>query len=195
MIFPALTTSFIAGLSYPALVVAGVVAQPFASLACGSLAAAGLLRWEVVFVIFFLTDLVMDCVWYYLGTRHGERATRLITKMSHVTEEDVIGMHRLFHTRPAVILITAKLLGGFGMMPFVLFTAGASKMPFIRYIALNAFGEVFWTGGFLAIGYYFGAYILQVSGVIEKITLATLGIVGLALFFWTARRVYRRLLS
>ena len=81
------------------------------------------------------------------------------------------------------------------MMPVILFAAGASKMPFGRYIALNAFGEIFWTGGFLAIGYYFGAYILQVSSVVEKVGLTVLGIGALVLFFWFGRRVYRQLLS
>jgi len=195
MIIPTLSPSYFAGLSYPALIIAGVVAQPYASLVVGSLAAADIFNLVEVFAIFFGTDIVMDCVWYVLGHRHGARTLQFLKRITRARDEDVDRLPRLFHERPALILISAKLLGGFGMMPVILFAAGASKMPFGRYIALNAFGEIFWTGGFLAIGYYFGAYILQVSSVVEKVGLTVLGIGALVLFFWFGRRVYRQLLS
>lgn len=191
---PSLSLTYFAGLSYPALVLAGIIAQPYASLACGSLAAAGVFSVAEVFAIFFVTDIVMDCIWYVLGMRHGERALAFIRRITRASEEDMARLPRAFHDHPARILITAKLLGGFGMMPLILFTAGAAKLPFGRYIALNAFGEIFWTGGFLALGYFFGSYVLQINGVFEKISAGALVIALLALFYWVGRQVYRRII-
>lgn len=189
------SASFFAGLSYPALVIAGVVAQPYASLVTGSLAAAGIFSLWVLFLIFFLTDIVMDCIWYILGMRHGERALVWVQKIVRVKPEDLARLPGAFHRHPAKILVTAKLLGGFGMMPFILFTAGASKMPFGKYLALNAFGEIFWAGGFLLIGYYFGGYVMQIQGGVERITVAGLAILALVLFYWIGRRLYPRIMD
>ena len=185
----------LAGFSYTALVIAGIVAQPYASLITGSLAAAGIFQLWILFAIFFLTDIVMDCLWYTLGIRHGERALSWVQKIARVKPEDLAKLPSAFHRHPAKIIITAKLLGGFGMMPFILFTAGASKMRFGTYIALNAFGEIFWAGGFLLIGYYFGGYVMQVQGGFEKFSLATLALLALALFYWFARRMYWKIVG
>lgn len=185
----------LAGFSYPALVLAGIVAQPYASLVTGSLAAAGIFQLWILFAIFFLTDIVMDCIWYTLGARHGDRALSWVQKIARVKPEDLARLPNAFHRHPAKIIITAKLLGGFGMMPFILFTAGASKMPFGRYLALNAFGEIFWAGGFLLIGYHFGGYVMQIQGGFERISVAALAILALVLFYWLARRVYWRIVE
>jgi membrane protein DedA with SNARE-associated domain len=136
----------------------------------------------------------MDCIWYTLGTRHGERALAFIRRITKANEEDMAKLPLIFHEHPARILITAKLLGGFGMMPLILFTAGAAKMPFGRYIALNAFGEIFWTGGFLALGYYFGSYVLQINGVFEKVSAGVLVIALIILFYWAGRQIYRKVI-
>lgn len=190
-----LSVSYFAGLSFPALILAGIFAQPYASLVTGSLAATGVFNLWELFAIFFITDIVMDCVWYVLGTRHGDRALAFINKFMRVKEEDIAKLPALFHSHPARIIICAKLLGGFGMMPFILFTAGAAKMPFGKYLALNAFGEIFWAGGFLLLGYHFGGYIIQIQDGVEKVTLIALAIAALLLFYWLARRVYSRIIG
>lgn len=190
-----LSISYFAGLSFPALILAGIFAQPYASLVTGSLAAAGVFPLWELFAIFFVTDIVMDCVWYYLGTHHGDRVLAFINRLMRVKEEDIQKLPGLFHSHPARILITAKLLGGFGMMPFILFTAGAARMPFGKYIALNAFGEIFWAGGFLLIGYYFGGYVMQIQDGVEMVTAGGFALLALVLFYWIGRRVYRRIIE
>lgn len=190
-----LSVSYFAGLSYPALILAGIFAQPYASLVTGSLAAAGIFHLWELFAIFFITDIVMDCVWYYLGTRHGERTLAFLYRITRAREEDTARLPRLFHEHPAKILITAKLLGGFGMMPVILFTAGASKMPFFKYIVFNIIGETFWAGGLLLIGYYFGRYILTIQGTYEKIAIGVFAVLALLLFYWAGRVIYRRVMD
>lgn len=190
-----LSAAYFAGLSFPALILAGIFAQPYASLVTGSLAAAGVFNLWELFAIFFTTDIVMDCVWYVLGMRHGDRALTFINKLMRVNAEDTEKLPAYFHRHPAKILVTAKLLGGFGMMPFILFTAGAARMRFWKYIMLNAFGEIFWAGGFLLLGYHFGGYIIQIRDGVEKFTLIGVGIVALLLFYALARRVYSRIID
>ncbi len=190
-----LTVSYFAGISYPALILAGVVAQPYASLVTGSLAAVGAFSLWELFAIFFLTDIVMDCVWYVLGQRHGEKALVWIQKIVRLSSEDLAKIPGAFHKHPARILISAKVLGGFGIMPFILFTAGAAKMPFWKYLTLNAVGEVFWAGGLLLVGYYFGGYVLQIKSGVDKVTIIALAFVVLTLIYWMSRRMYWRIMK
>jgi membrane protein DedA with SNARE-associated domain len=189
-----LSAAYFATLSYPALVLAGLFAQPYASLVCGSLAAAGVFNIAEVFAIFFLTDIIMDCIWYALGYRHGERTLAFVKRLVGAQDEDMEHLSKHFYGRPAVVLLSTKLVGAW-VAPLVFFTAGAARMPFWRYLALNAFGEVFWSGGFLAIGYFFGAYIFQVNTVVEKVTTALFALVIVALLLWAGRRLYRRLVA
>jgi membrane protein DedA with SNARE-associated domain len=188
------TAAYFATLSYPALVVAGLFAQPYASLVCGSLAAAGVFNIAEVFAIFFLTDIVMDCIWYTLGYRHGERTLAFIKRLVRAEDGDTEHLSKHFYERPAVVLLSTKLVGAW-VAPLVFFTAGAARMPFWRYLALNAFGEVFWSGGFLAVGYYFGAYIFQVNTIIEKVTTAIFALIIVVFLLWAGRRLYERLLK
>jgi membrane protein DedA with SNARE-associated domain len=189
-----LSAAYFSTLSYPALVLAGLFAQPYASLVCGSLAAAGVFNIAEVFAIFFLTDIVMDCVWYALGHRHGERTLNFLKRIIGAKDEDMAHLSKHFHERPALVLLSTKLVGAW-IAPLVFFTAGAARLPFWRYLALNAFGEIFWSGGFLAIGYYFGGYIFQVNTVIEQVTTGAFALIIVTILLWAGRRLYERLLQ
>jgi membrane-associated protein len=187
--------SLLSAFSYPALILTTIVAQPAAALISGALAAAGIVHWELVFVAVAGTDLAMDCVWYVLGARHGEKTTRFIKKVLRLQEEDMERVQNIFHTKPAHILVTAKLLGGFGMMPFILFTAGASKMRFGRYIALNSFGEIFWTGGLMLLGYFFSSAIGGIQSAIGKASLLAAFAAVLVLCYFGMRSFVRNILK
>lgn len=160
--------SLIGAFSYSALIVGTVIAQPATALVAGILAAAHIARFDVLFATIFIIDMCMDTVWYMLGLRQGMRVFGWIERLFRVRPEYYEHLLELFHRRPALIIISAKVFGGFGILPVILFAAGSARMPFGRYIALNAIGEVVWTGGLMAIGYFFSAAQMNVPDVPSK---------------------------
>lgn len=181
--------------SYPALIIGTIIAQPAAALGGGALAASGVTPLLLVFLTIFCTDIVMDCVWYGLGRQHGERVARFLTRMLRITEAHIARIHDQFHTRPALILVSAKLLGGFGIMPFILFTAGTSRMPFGRYLLFNVLGEVLWSGGLLSFGYFFSFAIGNAEGLIGKVSFIGLFAAIVGIFIFITHRLARRFLD
>jgi membrane protein DedA with SNARE-associated domain len=194
MMLPEFTTILISSYSYHAIVLATIVAQPAAALACGALVSLGVLGFGTVFALIFVTDMIMDCVWYILGWHHGERTTQFMNRVFRVDPEKIKRIHGLFHTKPGLMLISSKLLGGLGIMPVVLFTAGSARMPFIKYITLNALGEIFWTGGLLLLGFFFSSAIGSIGNTIQKIFLTVLFALILAILFYVLQLFARRLL-
>ncbi len=80
-------------------------------------------------------------------------------------------------------------------MPIVLFTAGAARMSFLRYIILNVIGETVWTGGLLATGFFLGQSIAHISNVIERASLSILALVALLILINLAQRAIRRTIT
>ena len=181
--------------SYPVLIIGTIIAQPAAALGSGALAAGGLINFWLAFWIIFVTDLIMDTVWYGLGRVYGEGAARFLKKVFRVNEEMVVKVQTLFHTRPILILLSAKLLGGFGMMPFILFTAGSSRMRYDKYIFLNAAGEVLWTGGQMVLGFFFSSIIGSIEDTIGKMTALAGAIIVLGLYFYAFRMGTKKVLN
>lgn len=182
-------------ISYPALALVTIIAQPAAALGSGALAAVGAISLFAAFCVMFVTDLFMDCVWYSLGAWHGEKVMGAIQRLMHVHEADVARIHDYFHTRPALIIISAKLLGGFGIMPVILFTAGAARMSFWRYLSLNALGEVIWTGTLMGLAYYSSSAVARIEGAIGKTTLVLFFACALIAAGFILRKVWRALLQ
>lgn len=182
-------------ISYPALALVTILAQPAAALGSGALSAIGALNAVAAFTVMFFTDLFMDCVWYALGAWHGDKVIGGLRRLMHVDEAEVARVHDYFHTRPALIIISAKLLGGFGIMPVILFTAGSARMSVWRYLSLNALGEAIWTGTLMGLAYYSSSAIARIEGVIGKTTLFFFFACALIAAAFILRRVWKALLQ
>ena len=180
--------------SYSAFIFGVIFAQPAAALFAGVLAVEEVASFWVLFGLIVVTDLVMDCVWYVLGIKEGAAVLRFISRLFGVSDESVAKVQRVFHSHPAFILISAKLLGGFGMMPLILFTAGASRMPFRKYIALNAIGEIFWSGGLMLAGFFFSYSVERIDGVIGKFTVVAFALIVAVAFVYIIKNLRKRFL-
>lgn len=140
-----------------------------------------------------LGELIGDVIWYYIGYHWGESFTKRYGKFVGLDHERIDEAQMLFRKHDQRILFFSKISAGFGFAIPILFTAGMSKMPFTRYISANMLGQFIWSGGLIAVGYFFGDLYLKVNSVFEKITVASLAVIvfllGLGFLRYLGKRV------
>jgi membrane protein DedA with SNARE-associated domain len=140
---------------YFALFAVMMLEGPLASVAGAFLAAAGLLRIEIVFALALLGDLAGDALLYAIGRYsrmagccwHWQGISRLRPRLQHLKLR--------FHTHPGRILIAGKLTHAAGFL--VLLAAGAARLPFLPFLGFNLLATLPKASFFLLLGYFAGA--------------------------------------
>ncbi len=141
---------------YVLLLLGVIIEGPILMIACGFFLRLGALELFPLFTVLFLGDLLADIGWYYVGWHFGERIFKRHGKFVGITPErfeKVKGLFAKYHDR---ILLISKATIGFGMAIAVLIVAGTSRVPFKRFLVLNAIGELLLVAVLLALGYVFG---------------------------------------
>jgi membrane protein DedA with SNARE-associated domain len=144
---------------------------PWISLILGVVLRLGFLYFWPIYIALMLGDLVGDVIWYYIGRRYGHS---FITKHGHrfnITEEAVGRLTRLFHKHKHVVLFLSKISNGMGFALVTLMTAGMIRIPFGRYILVNAVGQLVWTGFLIGTGFFFSNLYVTVDNVLGKISI------------------------
>jgi len=166
-------------LVYIAIAVIACAEGPWISLILGVVLRLGFLYFWPIYLALMFGDLVGDVIWYYIGKRYGHS---FITKHGHrfnITEEAVSRLTRLFHKHKHFVLFLSKISNGMGFALVTLMTAGMIKIPFGRYILVNAVGQLVWTGFLIGTGFFFSNLYVTVDNVLGKISI-TAGIIVIA---------------
>lgn len=150
--------------TYAGLSAAALIEGPLVSLAAGSLARLGQLSIPLVIVSLAFGELVGDVIWYFIGRGPGIRFLRRYGKYVGLREEDVTAATWLFRKYHLRILFISKLTFGLGFAIAVLFTSGLSHVPFGRFVAICALGQLLWSSLLVGVGYFFGVLITAHSG-------------------------------
>jgi membrane-associated protein len=157
----------------------GLVVTPFLPgdsllFAAGALAAApegGLdvfLLWPLLMVAVFCGDNVNYWVGYRLGRRVFKKDARIL-KLDYLHRTEAF--YAKYGGRAIVLARFLPILRTYA--PFV---AGASRMPYGRFLAFSAGGSFVWITLFLFLGYYFG----NIPAVKDNFMLVILGIIGVS---------------
>jgi membrane protein DedA with SNARE-associated domain len=178
---------------YPILIPAALVWGLLVCMVAGVAIRLGYLDFWIAYPCLMLGELLGDMIWYWIGYAWGGRFARRFGKYVGITPDNVENAMYLFRKYDRRILFTTKITTGFGLAIPILFTAGMTRMSFWRYISTNFFGQMFWTGGLIAIGYFFGDVYLNVSTVYEKIVSLVLFLVFFLCFIGFIRYVGKRL--
>ncbi len=133
---PALVFLALAG----CLVIEGPVSLP-ASLAAATLGA-----------------MAANATWFFIGRQRGRSALHFFCKLSLNPDSCVGRAEEFFRSRGTVTIIASKLVPGVSTLVPPL--AGILRMPFWRYIALDAAGSLLWAGVGLGLGMAFGESML-----------------------------------
>lgn len=155
-------------------------AQPLIGVVAGALARVGLFDVWGVYATIMLTALFGDIMWYWIGRKYGERVMNSWGRFFGISRKHVHGTEKLFRRYHTPILLASKVLNGLGFAIVVLFTAGMSRVPFWRYLFINAIGEAIWSGMIVSAGYFVSDLFVRVQDIFGQITF---GLVVLVVFF------------
>jgi membrane protein DedA with SNARE-associated domain len=164
-----------------------VIEGPAITMVAGALVAAGQMNGVTAAILLILADLVGDALYYSLGRfGHGPVARRL-TKWAKVTPEKLAKLQQTFRDNDWKLILIGKTQG---LGSIILYFAGASHMPFGRYMVLNLIGtapKVILFGG---IGYFLGKGVMSSTHYIDLISGAMFGGAALILIglYWVFRR-------
>jgi undecaprenyl-diphosphatase len=156
-------------------------------LASGFFAHEGVLELDAVIAAVAIGAIVGDNIGYQLGLRlgrewllqHGKRVGITAARLQRAED---------FFTRHGPKAVFLGRFVGFAraLVPFV---AGASRMPYRRFLLSDALGAVLWTVGFVLLGYGLGASWRVAERWISRSSMLLAGIIAIAgLVLWLRRR-------
>jgi len=170
----------------------GLVVTPFLPgdsllFVAGTLAAAGLLNFAWLFVIFAVAAIIGDTVNYWIGHHFSKRVLEK-GRIRFVKKEHLQRANVFYEKHGNETIIIARF------MPFIRtfapFVAGIARMKYKRFISYNVIGGLVWVVAFLTAGYFFG----NIPIVKDNLGLVVVGIVvitivaGLAGFLRKAKK-------
>lgn len=141
--------------SYVILVLLVFVEGPAATLVAATMAAAGILRADLVFLFSVIANFLADTFWYLIGfsANQGGRVLQFgwVRKRWHVVES----MEGALHGRAAKMYLLTKLSMGLLTIP-VLIASGLARVPWIKLLAVSIVVEPIWNGLLVLAGYRLG---------------------------------------
>ena len=172
----------------------GLVVTPFLPgdsllFIAGALAAGGLLYVHGLFALLVLAAFSGDNLNYWIGRYLGPHVFRY-PKSRLFNPAHLDRTHRFYGRHGGKTVLFARFLPIF--RTFAPFVAGIGRMHYARFLCYSFAGSVFWIGGFVFGGYYFG----KIPLVRENLTVFVLGIIAVSLlpaaFGWMRQKTRAR---
>ncbi len=170
-------------LVYAVIFVFNYAIGPWLAMICGALARLGYINIFYAYIVFMMSDLVGDAIWYRIGRQYGMRFVRRFGKFFSVTEVSTAKVGEIYHRYKYSILFLSKISNGFGLSIAVLMTAGLVRIPFYRYMAVNLAGQFIWSGLLLSSGYFFEHLYVEFNDMLSRMAIVAVFIL-LILAFW-----------
>jgi membrane-associated protein len=180
---------------YPILVPAALIWGLMVGMLVGVVVRLGALELLPAYACIMLGELIGDMLWYGIGFEWGEGFVKRFGRYVGLDDSAVAAARNLFQKHDQRILFASKLTTGFGFAIPILFTAGMTRMSFLRYMSANLTGQFLWSGGLIAVGYFFGDWYLRVNNIFEKATVVSIGIILVGAGFGFAKYLGRRILA
>lgn len=166
-------------------------------VAVGALAGFGKFSFTTCLLLAVAASLIADSVWFHLGRKRGQSVLRLLCKISLEPDSCVSLAKDWFKRLGKSALLIAKFIPGFSTAAPPM--AGVNRMPYSRFLLLDAAGSALWAGLSLALGWFFRNQLEAVLDALSRLG-STLGIVifgGLAAYIafkWFQRYRFMQLL-
>ncbi|MCC7004995.1 DedA family protein [Candidatus Nomurabacteria bacterium] len=168
---------------YLLLFIGVIIEGPVLMVAAGFLIHFGVFDVIPLYLVLIFGDIFADVIWYYIGKKFAEPVFRRHGKFLSVTPEMFEKVKHLFMRFHEKILIISKLTLGFGFAITTLLVAGATHVPFKKYLYLNILGEFILVAILLFFGYFFGEMYKYVADSLKAFFVAgVIIIVALSLY-------------
>jgi membrane protein DedA with SNARE-associated domain len=166
---------------YGALLPIAVFEGPAMAMIAGALVATGQMNPWVAGPLLIGADLVGDAAYYGLGRFGHAPLLRQISKRLKFTEERLRPLEQRFRDNDWKLIILGKTQA---LGSIILYFAGASRMPFLRYMALNLAGTVPKVVLFGLAGYLLARGILHSTKYVDYVTVTLFGATFLLLVIY-----------
>jgi membrane protein DedA with SNARE-associated domain len=180
---------------YFAIFPLAVLEGPIVSVFCGFLLHFNYFDFWPLYLVLVLGDLVGDIIWYGIGYFGAKPLIHRYGHMVNLTEENMARIEKVFKRHQNKTILFSKMSMGMGFALVTLTTAGAIRIPFLNYVALNTLGGFFWSGILLAIGYFFGNLYLAIDRGFRIAFLVMVACLFIAALFGFKRYVKNRVIQ
>lgn len=168
---------------YAILLPIAFVEGPMIMFLSGTLYRFGYFELVPLYLTLLIGDLIADFFWYGLGYYASRPLLKKYGHFLNITEEVFQKIEGLFHRHQNKILFISKITMGFGFALATLLAAGASRVPFKKYVLLNLFGGFIWTAFLMALGYFFGNLYTKINQEFQLISIvAAVVVISFALY-------------
>jgi membrane protein DedA with SNARE-associated domain/rhodanese-related sulfurtransferase len=162
-------------------------------LAAGAMAGTGKMNWMVALGSASLGSVTADLIWFHLGRRYGNRALRLLCRISLEPDTCVRRTEGVFTRYGMKGVVVAKFIPGLSTLAPPL--AGSSGVSIPRFLFFDALSSMLYSGCFLLVGLLFSRQLEQILNALAGLGHSALGVVA-ALFacyigyrYWQRRRL------
>lgn len=124
-------------------------------LAAGFFASDGSFRLPVVMSVAAFGAIIGDNIGFAIGRRFGRGLLISYGKFFFLTKRRLVKMTRFFESHGDKTILVARFITGLRVFAAIL--AGASDMPWPRFVIYNATGALLWATVIATVGYFFGS--------------------------------------
>lgn len=163
MPLPALILEWLAAYKYLFVFLLAVVEGPVIMTVSGFFLRLGHFDFFPLYLTLMAGDLFADALWYTVGYYGAHPLVRKYGRFLSINEGLLEKTRAKFTEHQNKILFLSKITMGFGFALLILITAGMMRIPFKKYIAFNALGQLVWTTFLLGVGYAFGNLYLVIN--------------------------------
>ena len=172
---------------YAVLFPIAVVEGPAVTLVAGALVASGQFDGLLVFAMLVAADLVGDALYYSLGRWGHTPFLERLEKRLALTQERFKPLEEGFRKHDWKFLLIGKTQP-FGSL--ILYFAGATRMPVLRYLSVNLLATVPKVLLFEGIGYFLGFGVAHSMKLIDWFSFVLFGIAAVLIYAYYRIRKY-----
>lgn len=162
-------------------------------LFAGALCARGVCEPAAMLPMVLGVVLVSDTISYCLGRRFGHHLPRVPLLGRMLTEERLTRVEEAYHAHGKKTIFVSRFMPAL-RTPFF-FAAGAVRIPYWRFILVDAIAAVFSVSLLVALGWAFAQHLPAVIEYVRRakwVMWGVLGVILLALILWEWRHVRQR---
>ena len=148
--------------SYVILFVLIFIEGPAITMTAGAMAGAGILRFDLVFIVAVVGNTVADYTGYLLGRFGGHRSRLFRLRWVQRNEMMIEHLSVNIHRQATRLFILTKAAVGLMSIP-VLVAAGVARVQWWRLFMVSIVFEPIWNGLLIMAGYRLGDYITELD--------------------------------
>src|SRR5881394_1228123 len=151
-------------------------------LTAGALSAEGKISFHILWLLTFCGAFLSDLMWFQLGRAKGGKILSLLCRISLEPDSCVRNTENLFMKRGANSLLISPFLPGLNTVAQPM--AGIVRLSWLKFLAYDVCGTLFWAGTVLFVGRLFHHQIEDVLSLLRRTGAALLVIVLIAAAAW-----------